>query len=307
MSNQSRFILHHYPASPYAEKIRLWFGHLGIEWGSAETTVVPPRPTVDALTGGYRRIPVAQLGADIYCDTNLIAHVVAESVGKQDELSKLSAESQEWIDRAQGSVFFCAITAVPQLALLGTMIQKFGPFGAVRFIKDRSGMMKGGSTKPPSPAQSKAVWGDFLHDLEALLASRAQFDDGAPGYTDFCVFHPLWLHRQIRGDRAFSSFPNIQRWMAAVEQVGHGKVHALSPTDPLEIAFNSEPLELANVGDHHALGATVSVGPTDYGVNPVKGTLRAVTEDRIVIERHSPAVGRVHVHFPRSGYDVQLV
>lgn len=59
-------ILHHYDASPYAEKIRLMFGLTGTRWQSLIAPVQPPRPSVDPLTGGYRRIPVAQIGADIF-------------------------------------------------------------------------------------------------------------------------------------------------------------------------------------------------------------------------------------------------
>ena len=35
--------------------------------------MVMPKPDLTALTGGYRKTPVLQIGADIYCDTRLIA------------------------------------------------------------------------------------------------------------------------------------------------------------------------------------------------------------------------------------------
>jgi Glutathione S-transferase, N-terminal domain len=31
-----------------------------------------PKPDLTALTGGYRKTPVLQIGADIYCDSQLI-------------------------------------------------------------------------------------------------------------------------------------------------------------------------------------------------------------------------------------------
>ena len=31
-----------------------------------------------AMTGGYRRIPVMQIGADVYCDTGIVARVLEE-------------------------------------------------------------------------------------------------------------------------------------------------------------------------------------------------------------------------------------
>jgi len=48
----NEFILHHYPASPYAEKIRLMLGFKGLAWKSVVIPVVMPKPDVVALTGG---------------------------------------------------------------------------------------------------------------------------------------------------------------------------------------------------------------------------------------------------------------
>src|SRR5881227_1860353 len=65
-------ILHHYDTSPYSEKVRLGFGLKGLAWGSVEIPVIMPKPDLTALTGGYRKTPVLQIGADIYCDSQLI-------------------------------------------------------------------------------------------------------------------------------------------------------------------------------------------------------------------------------------------
>src|SRR5215475_4002967 len=66
-------ILHHYDISPYAEKIRLVMGLKGLRWRSVHIPIVMPKPDLTALTGGYRLTPVLQVGADIYCDTKVIA------------------------------------------------------------------------------------------------------------------------------------------------------------------------------------------------------------------------------------------
>src|SRR4051794_21401444 len=65
-------ILHHYDTSPYSEKIRLGFGLKGLAWASVELPQIMPKPNLTALTGGYRKTPVLQIGADIYCDSQLI-------------------------------------------------------------------------------------------------------------------------------------------------------------------------------------------------------------------------------------------
>src|SRR5258705_3057690 len=69
-------ILHHYPVSPFAEKIRTILGYKKLAWRSVEIPMVLPKPDVLALTGGYRRTPLLQIGADVYCDTALIARTL---------------------------------------------------------------------------------------------------------------------------------------------------------------------------------------------------------------------------------------
>ena len=60
-------ILHHYTMSPFAEKVRLMLGYKGLAWRSVHIPSVMPKPDVVALTGGYRKTPVLQVGADVYC------------------------------------------------------------------------------------------------------------------------------------------------------------------------------------------------------------------------------------------------
>src|SRR6202162_6117319 len=65
-------ILHHYDTSPYSEKVRTGFGLKGLAWASVELPVIMPKPNLTALAGGYRKTPILQIGADIYCDSQLI-------------------------------------------------------------------------------------------------------------------------------------------------------------------------------------------------------------------------------------------
>ena len=69
-------VLHHYPQSPFAEKVRLIFGFKGLKWRSVTIPIIMPKPDLLALTGGYRKTPVLQLGRSIFCDTALIATVL---------------------------------------------------------------------------------------------------------------------------------------------------------------------------------------------------------------------------------------
>lgn len=74
-------ILHHYAMSPFSQKSRSMLGYAGLQWLSVITREMPPRPFLEHLTGGYRKIPVAQIGADIFCDTRTIATEIARLAG----------------------------------------------------------------------------------------------------------------------------------------------------------------------------------------------------------------------------------
>ena len=74
----AELILHHYPTSPFAEKVRLMMGFKRLAWHSVVIPMTMPKPDLTALTGGYRKTPVLQIGADIYCDTALICDVLEQ-------------------------------------------------------------------------------------------------------------------------------------------------------------------------------------------------------------------------------------
>jgi glutathione S-transferase len=68
----TELILHHYDRSFYSEKVRLALGLKVLSWRSVRVPVILPKPDLMPLTGGYRKTPVLQIGADVYCDTRLI-------------------------------------------------------------------------------------------------------------------------------------------------------------------------------------------------------------------------------------------
>lgn len=72
MSSPVNLILHKYDFSNYAEKSWLALGYKGLAWRSVTIPPVAPKPEPTPLTGGYRRTPVLQIGADLYCDTECI-------------------------------------------------------------------------------------------------------------------------------------------------------------------------------------------------------------------------------------------
>ena len=63
-----QILLHQYDSSPFSEKVRVCLGIKRLAWGAVEQPVIMPKPELVPLTGGYRRIPVMQIGADVYCE-----------------------------------------------------------------------------------------------------------------------------------------------------------------------------------------------------------------------------------------------
>ena len=78
------FILYHYAMSPFSEKVRAMLGYAGLSWQSVIVREMPPRPMLSALAGGYRKVPVAQSGADVFCDSRAIADEIARLSGKPE-------------------------------------------------------------------------------------------------------------------------------------------------------------------------------------------------------------------------------
>jgi glutathione S-transferase len=61
-------ILRHYDTSPYAEKVRTGLGLKGLACASVELPVIMPKQNLTALTGGYCKTPVLQIGASPFGD-----------------------------------------------------------------------------------------------------------------------------------------------------------------------------------------------------------------------------------------------
>lgn len=308
MSNQ-RVILHHYTYSPYAEKIRLLLGAGGVPWYSVLSPEMPPRPNVDPLTGGYRRIPVAQIGADVFCDTALIAQEIAcladnPLLGAPPD----DTEVMELVDRAEGDVFFAAITGASPLRVLAWLLMGFGLKGTRAFMKDRQGMMASGTVRPPRGAAARALFDAFLADLDTLLTHREWLSGEAMGYADAAIYHPIWFKTNIYKRSVAQQYPNVTRWYQAVSSVGHGDWSELPGSDALVAARTEQPRPLLEAASSEApVGEQVSVTPDDYARVPVHGTLVAMTSTSIVVARETPDLGRLHVHFPRAGYEVKTL
>ncbi len=301
-------ILHHYDLSPFGEKVRLAFGLKGLAWSSVETPIWPPRPDTVPLTAGYRRSPVLQIGADIYCDTQLIFREL-ERRHPQPTLypggrTGLAAILSWWADTT---------TFIPAASIATSIIGDGVP---PEFIEDRIAFMRHDFSKAASlrdlglNRQRVAAQMNNLADM--LGDGRAFLLGEAVSAADLSAYHPLWFvrtHAGAEADRLLPFGPAILAWMERVAALGHGQRSALSAEEALAIARAAEPVAVHGVDldDPSGLRAGDPVAiRTDDANDPIRGTLVTASPDELVIAHESERVGLVHVHFPRFGYSAVL-
>lgn len=310
MTEPAQFpVLHHYPVSPYAEKARLMLGFKRLAWKSVLIPLIMPKPDVVALTGGYRRTPILQVGADVYCDTALIARVLEELAPAPSFFPKGDTYAVRAAAQFADSTLFLNTVPVafqPGMGMMKVFFKDAAPEYLAAFGKDRAAYR--GATRRGPAHECKANLADLLGTIEAQLAAPFLF--GAdPCYADFSLYHalwPLWLPEDLRP--MLAPYPRTLAFMERMTAIGHGKSSEISSGDAIQLAKSSTPgpvkSPVALETNGIALGAQASVMPVDTGLDPVTGELVTASADRIVIRRTDPRAGTVHVHFPRFGYQL---
>ncbi len=298
--------LHHYPASLFSEKIRVMLGYLDLSWGSVVIPNIMPRPLLMPLSGGYRKTPCLQIGANVYCDTSVIARGLARQAGDETLFAEGFAASRiaEWADTQLFRVTV-ALNFAPEA--LGSMMSQLSSSEIEAFMKDRASLSAGSSIQRFSPEAAGAYLDSYLAELDDSLETPFLFGE-TPCIADFSLYHCLWfLENNGTNAKRLEGFPAVRALMARMAAFGHGQVEQASGEDAVAHAKESEPI-LPRLSDASpqtiALGESVEVTPVDYGLVAVKGVLRARSVEEIVIEREAPEVGRVMTHFPNAGFDV---
>jgi glutathione S-transferase len=298
-------ILHHYALSPYAEKVRVALGLKQAAWKSVDIPNIMPKPDLMPLTGGYRKTPVMQIGADIYCDTQLILLELERRLplpallpkGREGEARAVTM----WMDRL---IFAPAVGVV-----MSQVADKFGE----AFKKDRS-EFSGRTFDPERLRAALPLVRDqtyaLLSIVDQMLADGRRFVlGGEASIADCALYNPVWFIQQHLGAAAkpLDRLPKIAAWVERMKGIGHGKRTDMAAKEALDIAQSAKP-EPASVdaNDPSGLkaGQKLTVTPDDTGKVPVSGTLVGLAAERISLARTDPRVGEVVVHFPRAGYIV---
>lgn len=303
----TELILHHYPSSPFSEKIRLALGMKQLAWKSVIVPSVAPKPDVVALTGGYRRTPFLQVGADVYCDTALICdvleHIQPEPPLYPPHLKGVARVFAQWADT---TLFWAAMAYNLQPKGAGVLFANLPQAAQQAFVADRRAMS--GGMHRLDARDATGAYRSYLRRI-AHMAEEHDFLFGAePCVADFAAYHPLWFTRQCVPVMAeiFAATPAVTEWMDRLAALGHGRMEKFDADSAIAVAARSEPLPLVGEAfqDDHgiALGTEVTITAETFGPEPTQGTLVAATRTRYTLRRTDPRAGTVHVHFPRIGY-----
>ncbi len=302
-------ILHNYDFSNYAEKARLALGYKGLAWRSVVIPPVAPKPDLVPLTGGYRRTPVLQIGADIYCDTRLILRelerrhpappIFPPGYGGIGNAIAFWAENQLFRPMS-------LYVSGSNLDLLPADLQA-----------DRS-RMRGLPVPDPETVRRAALRNAAPVRAQIPLVEE-MLSDGRPwiagaltSIADFAVYHALWFitARSDRLAHELAPYPRIAAWMAKMRAFGHGRPAPMTAPEALKVAAEAEP-EPTRASEPFAedppLGSAVRIRADDYAKDPIEGELILIDAGEIALRRRDPTVGEVVVHFPRLGYDLRAI
>ena len=236
-TSDNEIIFHNYPQSPVAEKVRVVFGVKNLPWRSVEIPRLPPKPLLTTLTGGYRRTPVMQIGADIFCDSQCIIRELEKRFPSPTLMPTQNAGLMWCLSRwTDGALFDLAVKIV-----LGSA----GDALPADFAEDRGrlylgenwaeGLKAANAQLPHHVAQLRAP----LAWLDEQLADNRPFLLGdSAAAIDAQLYHVVWFvrGRWQGGPTMLGEFPHLVRWENNVNELGHGQSSDMSPEDAIAIA-----------------------------------------------------------------------
>jgi glutathione S-transferase len=305
-------ILHHFDQSPFSEKIRVVLGYKQLAWKSVRISRIMPRPELIPMTGGYRRTPVMQIGADIFCDTQ----VIIRELEARFPMPTLFPEANLGVPWALGLWADRAFFQNTVNLIFGTLSDRVPQ----DFIEDR-GRMRGATfdidamraALPQMRDQFRAHTGW----IEAQLSDGRQWLLGAFSLADVSAYMNVWYARTnlSDADRALAGVnqilarcPHLLAWEKRMSAIGHGARTELSSGEALNIATRTKPQTSirSDPDDPNGRrpGDQVTVTPDDYGKVAVKGEIVALSAQHIAIRRQDDRVGALVVHFPRAGFTI---
>ncbi len=281
-------------------------GYTNTEWLSSNTKEIPPRPKLAPLVGGYRKIPVLQIGSNIFCDTRAITSEIATLTNKPElAMENCDASVQEFVEEVDLHTFFACVSSASSKELRRKTLSSMSLLDSGRLLIDRYQMTRSASIKIANPIAARKIVNSHLDALEDRLTEPFIFGP-QPNIADFSAYHGLWFIRELAEKKTITAFPKVNAWMDRMKSFGNGEPANISAEYALRIANNTEPRPIEPDHQQHAtIGQVVSIAPSDYGKAPTEGILVGATPTQWIISRKNEHTGTVHVHFPKQGFALE--
>jgi len=308
-----QLILHQYAASPFSEKVRCLLGYKQQDYHMVEIPVIMPKPDLMALTGGYRKTPVLQIGADIFCDTAAICRIIDHlfsdnSIYPESEDALLTAAAH-WTDTF---LFKLAVAVAFQPKAVANSELFSDQEAAAAFMADRAALSEGSNELSLDLRIAQSHWSLYMRRLDNQLKAAHFIGGDQPNIVDFSTYHCCWfVYNNDSLKSELDQFKALAEWMVRMASFGQGNSEFMTGEDAVRVARDSvvapgsEDTYLAE--GEPAPGDTVDIMPIDYGFQPTRGELMGSSIDEFVLKRVDERAGEVAVHFPRIGFQINPV
>ncbi len=296
MSETPEVVLHDYPHSPFAQVIRLALGLKGLSWKSVQQPNIAPKPDLSALTGGYERIPVLQIGADIYCDTAIIIEALEAYQPEPSLYPQPLGFAGRLIASWSGSSWFMPSVGVALGSNPDVVPPEFWEDRKTRFGMDPETFLP----MVPHLASQFAAGANLL--AQALSDGRSFIGGDQAGHADFALYMNIRFVG-FAGHKPTDFGKGIAAWYDRVAAIGDGTHEDWTTEQAIAHAAAITPVQDFAIAPDRGFSAgdTVSVKTESPDRAAVSGTLIGLDDRRITIARDDNRAGRVHVHFPRLG------
>lgn len=310
-STETDLYLHHYASSLFSEKIRSLLGYFELDWHSVHINNIMPRPNLMELSGGYRKTPILQDGANVFCDTKIIAAHLAGRAGNTSLYASgfVANRFAEWADT---TLFRTGVALCFQPKAVEVIAKQLGSDNLEAFMADRAELSGGATLASMTPELAEASFVHYLRELEDSLTQPFLFGD-TPSVADFSLYHCLWfVSMNPVVAPLLDAFPRVKAYMQpfvqwgqrpGIESTSEAALARGTKAEPELFAYGALLLPTENA---LSVGDTVAVTPDDYGRIPVSGELLHLSDVAIVVRRTDPVAGEINAYFPRTGFDVAL-
>ena len=297
----SDFILHQYELSPFSEKMRKVLGVKGLTYHSVDQPNIAPKPALTPLTGGYRRIPVLQIGAHVYCDTALMVRELERRFPEPCLTPPALLGAAEIIaDWADHRLF--SMAAMPTVVALAEILPP-------EFFEDRAKMSPGfsaegaGAMVPHFESQMLLAMSTLDAQLQKapfLLGEQLTLADLSVYHVvNFAAAAPVFAN-------SLAARPALNDWLEKIRAMDSGNATSMSQEAALDIASAAQP-DKASPPDaiedaQLPVGASLTIQADDYGQEVTQGEIVWTRENEVVVHRHDSDIGDILVHYPKQGY-----